>query len=234
MAESPDPRTAPKVGTEVGDAMLYALRQIPTALRSQDTQDSLMTDSAAAAAEMGLPKEGGPLLLNILNAARAADSAGSQSPAGSQSSDEAVSTKEGEVREMLLEPFGNISWSFRILTAMSIVMFVVGLAFLIVALVQAATGEEVTPSTFAIAGLGLADLVLLFYRRPWQDIARGLSNSQQARIVATSYLAGISMLRTEDPEVQEKLQEITRNSIELLEEFTEPDERRQRADRAPD
>jgi hypothetical protein len=80
---------------------------------------------------------------------------------------------------------------------------------------------DVSTSTLAIAGVGLADFVLIFYRRPWEDIGRGLSNSQQARIVATSYLSGISMLRATDSDVHATLHTLTREAVQLLEEFTE-------------
>jgi hypothetical protein len=43
-----------------------------------------------------------------------------------------------------------------------------------------------------VAGLGIADFVLVFYTRPWQDIAANVYVSEQVKIIATSYLSGLS------------------------------------------
>jgi hypothetical protein len=194
--------------------MLDALRVVPRLLRSAAEQQALREDPSTKAERLRLPSEAGPLLLNILNAA---ERAGTAAPV-----EDRRSAPSQEVRDMLMQPFGHITWSFRILTGMSVLMFLVGLAFLVVAVVQAVDEGEVSTSTLTIAGVGLADFFLLFYRRPWEDIARGLSNSQQARIVATSYLSAISMLRSDDPNAHAALQALTREAVHLLEEYTEP------------
>jgi hypothetical protein len=203
------PHDPAAVGTPTGDAMLQALRAVPRILRSPSAQQALLENPTTEAHRLGLPAEAGPLLLNIVNAG--------QRP---KTSDEKGGSTE-RTRDLLMEPFGHITWSFRILTAMSVLMFAVGLAFLVVALMRAINEGDVSTSTLAIAGVGLADFVLIFYRRPWEDIGRGLSNSQQARIVATSYLSGISMLRATDSDVHATLHTLTREAVQLLEEFTE-------------
>lgn len=195
--------------------MIRALRVVPSLLRSEPKTHSLMQDAEAEAVRLGLPREAGPLLLNIINAG--------ERPADSSERKKDRASSDDQVRTMLLQPFKQISWSFRILTTMSVLMFCVGLTFLVVALVKATTEQELSTSTLTIAGVGLADFVLLFYRRPWEDIARGLSNSQQARIIATSYLSGVSILdRSDEPGTLVKLDELTRQAVELLEEYTEP------------
>ena len=45
-----------------------------------------------------------------------------------------------------------------------------------------------------VGGIGVIQIVALFYRNPLADIARSVSNAQQAKIAITSYLIGITML----------------------------------------
>ena len=106
---------------------------------------------------------------------------------------------------------------------LSVVTFTIGVALLVTALVKAVNESELSAATLTIGGLGLADFTLLFLRRPWQDIARNLSNSQQARIIATSYLAAVSMIDKRDETRHDLLRRTTRDAVELLEEFTEGD-----------
>ena len=204
-----------------GDTVVAALRDVTKLLASAQAQEDLRTNPKAFVTGRGWPVSTAPLLLNILNLASVAGEprdggAGERPPGESQDRD------SSEVRDMLMEPFAHITWTFRILTAMSVTMFIVGLGFMLIALFNALKEQSVSQSTFLIAGLGLADLVVLFYRRPWEDISRGLSNSQQARMIATSYLSGVSMIRRDDPKAQATLMAITRESVELLEQFTEP------------
>jgi hypothetical protein len=55
--------------------------------------------------------------------------------------------------------------------------------------------------------------VLLFYSRPWKDVATNLANSQQVRMVATSYLAGYALIKSGTPEQREALRELTERSL---------------------
>jgi hypothetical protein len=172
--------------------------------------------------QLGLPKEAAPQLLNLLNVVeRSASLAASPDSAETRASEE--DPRGAEVRRILMEPFKHIRWTFMILTAMSILTFLLGSAFLLTALVRSVHEEQVSSATIVIGGLGLADFVLLFYRRPWEDIARGLANSQQARIIATSYLSGASLINPTDPKAQAALRELTQTSVEMLERFTEID-----------
>lgn len=204
--------------------MLRALRVVPRLLRVDAAQQALSRDPAAEAVRQGLPQEAGPLLLTIVNASER-----KRAPAA----EERQPDPGRDVRDVLMQPFKQITWSFRILTGMSVLMFLLGLGFLGVALVQTVQEDAVSTSTLTIAGVGLADFFLLFYRRPWEDIARGLSNSQQARIIATSYLSAVSMLRPDDPDVQEALRTLTREAVELLEEYTDPASRDKSGHLAP-
>jgi hypothetical protein len=213
--------SAPSVGTPRGDDMIAALRAATRVLGSSSMRQSLQDDPDGMAGRLGLPKEAAPQLLNLLNAVeRSASSPASPENAESRGSQE--DPHDPEVRRILMEPFRHIRWTFMILTAMSILTFLLGLAFLLTALVRSVHEHQVSSATITIGGLGLADFVLLFYRRPWEDIARGLSNSQQARIIATSYLSGASLINPTDPQAQAALRELTQSSVEMLERFTEP------------
>jgi hypothetical protein len=210
----------PQIGTPEGDAMLRALRIVPSLLRNTSQQNELQKDPEAQAKELGLPKQAGPVLLHILNTSGGSEKAEGHTERRLES--DFHSASDNDMRKTLMQPFGQITWSFRILVCMSVLMFLVGLVFLVFALVEMIGSRTLSASSLAIAGVGLADFLLLFYRRPWEDIARGVSNSQQARIIATSYLSGISMLDPRDPGAQAALQGLTRQAVELIEGFTEP------------
>jgi hypothetical protein len=204
------------LGSPEGDAIAYALRQVPRVLNNRQVAAALLEDHAAAAASLGLARDVGPLLLNILNTVEVQrESTEDGEPSSSQLS-------ERELRAILFEPFRHIRLTFFVLTAMSLLTFLVGMTLLAVAMVKAYGEQDFSAATLTIGGLGITDFVILFYGRPWDDIARGLSNSQQARMIAISYLSGLSMLQSEDATTQEQLLKQTRTAVELLEQFTEP------------
>ncbi len=160
----------------------------------------------------------GPLLdiCNKLNFQRGSASGGSE-PSKSQSPTSDGSDANAIPRTML-ESFVFIRWSFWVSILMSVLVFLVGLAFLGVALVQSMTGG-VSTTTLTIAGIGLADLVLLFYSRPWKDVAANLANSQQIRMVATSYLAGFALIRNGTTEQRDALRELTDRSLHSIQKM---------------
>ena len=68
-------------------------------------------------------------------------------------------------------------------------------AFLIFALARAILRPGDIASTSVIGGIGVAQIVALFYRNPLADIANAVSVAQQAKIAITSYLIGITLIR---------------------------------------
>lgn len=124
-----------------------------------------------------------------------------------------------QVEPILLESFSHIRWSFWISATMSVVLFVFGIVFLGIALVQSLGADDVSTSTLTIAGLGVSDLVLLFYSRPWKDVATNLANSQQIRMIAISYLAGFKLVGT--PETAKALADLTDHSVRLIQDLVE-------------
>ncbi len=207
------------LGSPHGDAIAYALRQVPRVLGSTAVAGQLREDPGEAARVLGLSPDLGPTLLNIANSAERRRVDARPSDTGEEEASELTGP---ELRAILFEPFRHIRWTFLILTSMSILTFAIGMSLLVAAMVKAISEQDLSGATLTLGGLGILDFVLLFYGRPWDDIARGLSNSQQARIIALSYLSGISMLRADAEGAPQLLAEHTRRSVELLEQFTEP------------
>ena len=179
----------------------------------QQLQDERQANSALQ--ELGLPPSARGALLDIVNKLSWQRSAQGETDAKPVSTGAAPT----EVKRLLLESFVQIRWSFWVSITMSVILFVVGLVFLATALVQSLTAGSVSTSTLTVAGLGLADFVLLFYTRPWKDIAANLANSQQIRMIATSYLAGFALIGK--PEQRKELAELTEQSVQLVQKFVE-------------
>ena len=168
-------------------------------------------DPAGAAADLGLPPQAASQLLAIVRIS----ANGHQPPAPP------VPAPPLAPSGLLLEPFRQIRLTFWLVTAMSVIAFLAGLGALYVGLRQALDEESISTSTLAIAGFGLAVLVLLFFRHPWQDMGDTLADAQQARIVSASYLAGLELLRNDPQTTAEDINALTRASVELLDSAPE-------------
>jgi hypothetical protein len=133
-------------------------------------------------------------------------------------------SKEGEdaaFDQLVWEPFRQIRWSFWISVTMSVAMFLIGTALMIIAVYEAMGSNAVSMSSLAIGGLGLADYVILFLRRPWEDVGKNLANSQQMRMIVTSYLSSLHLLAERRPADIESLEKITSRSVDLIQRYTE-------------
>ena len=132
------------------------------------------------------------------------------------------SEREDDAFDRLVwEPFRQIRWSFWISVTMSIAMFLIGTALMVVAVYEALGSSAVSMSSLAVGGLGLADFVILFLRRPWEDVGKNLANSQQMRMIVTSYLSSLHLLAEKRQADIESLDEITSRSVELIQRYTE-------------
>lgn len=200
------------------EAVQLALRAVFKIVGDRELQAKLRDDESAQTvlSDLGLSQTARPALLTIVGRIEQFTDQRplTQTYAGAR-------TSESNIEKMLLESFVHIRWSFWISLIMSVVLFVVGLIFLGIAVMRSLNEAAVSTATLTIAGLGLADFVLLFYTRPWQDISVNLSNSQQVKIIATSYLSGLSLLQQGKTEEFALLEQLTKNAISLLEEFTE-------------
>ena len=128
--------------------------------------------------------------------------------------------------DYLNRSFNQLRAGARILMAMSVTLFIIGVGFLVIAAIRAFTHPESAQVTGVIAGIGIVQIVALFYRNPLRDISRSISNAQQAKMIIMSYMLGVGLIgrslsgRNTESE-QESLRVLTRNALEQLESFTE-------------
>lgn len=97
-------------------------------------------------------------------------------------------------REFLFESFRQLRTAYRTSMIMSVIMFGLGVAFLVLAAIRSFTDPESVIMTSVIGGIGVVQIVALFYRNPLLHIARTVSNAQQAKMAVMSYLLGITLL----------------------------------------
>jgi hypothetical protein len=206
------PDTQPKEVDAALKAVFLLIGDEKLQRRLQDEQEF-----SDALDRLGLPHDARGGLLDIINKLASRRARQSDTHPASTPTPESPS----EVQRILLESFVHIRWSFWISIAMSVILFLLGLVFFGTALMQSLQTQEVTSSTLTIAGLGLADFVLLFYTRPWKDVATNLANSQQIRMIATSYLACFALIRNGTPEQRKALEELTERSVGLVQRYVE-------------
>lgn len=129
--------------------------------------------------------------------------------------------------EVFLErSFAQLRTGALVLMLMSITMFLIGVGFLVIAAIRSFTHPESAEVTGVIAGIGVVQIVFLFYRNPLRDIGRSISNSQQAKMVVMSYMLGVSLIAkslkgTATEKEQQALSALTQQALEQLERFTE-------------
>ena len=128
--------------------------------------------------------------------------------------------------EFLNRSFHQLHTGARVLMVMSIVLFAVGVGFLLLAAIRTFTHPNSIGVTAIVGGIGIVQIVGLFYRNPLRDIARSISNAQQAKMIVMSYMLGVHLIgksisgeTTEDQ--QKALSKLTEQAIEHLERFTE-------------
>jgi hypothetical protein len=206
------------------------LKQVDAALKAaflligdEKLQSELQDEgrSVGALARLGLPPASRGALLDIVNKLASQRSLSPGRDPDPHASPATVPQPPSDVRRILLESFVHIRWSFWMSMVMSVILFLVGLAFLGTALAHSLSAKDVSTSTLTVAGLGMADFVLLFYSRPWKDVAANLANSQQIRMIATSYLAGFALIRDSNAEQRKALEELTERSVRLVQKFVE-------------
>jgi hypothetical protein len=113
-----------------------------------------------------------------------ADSAGST----------AVRTEADAANKFLNASFAQLRHAYVTLLVMSIVTFVLGIAFLVLAAIQTFTGGRDPAEVAVVAGVGLVQLVILFLRNPLRDIERAAAKAQQARIAIMGYMLTVGLI----------------------------------------
>lgn len=119
------------------------------------------------------------------------------------------------IRAFFTSGFQQLQRAYRISIAMSVTMFLAGLVFLAIAAWKAVAHPDQVASTSVVGGIGIVQIVALFYRNPLADIARALAQTQQAKIALTSYLVGMTMLHD-----SQGAQGPTRRDVRVLVDLT--------------
>jgi hypothetical protein len=122
--------------------------------------------------------------------------------------------------------FRQLRTGAEVLMYMSVTMFLLGVGFLVIAAIRSFTNPESAEVTGVIAGVGVVQIVFLFYRNPLRDIGRTISNSQQSKMVVMSYMLGVSLIaKSLNGKATEKeqcaLSAFTQQALEQLDQLTE-------------
>ncbi|MEN8150808.1 MAG: hypothetical protein ABFS86_13375 [Planctomycetota bacterium] len=123
--------------------------------------------------------------------------------------------------------FRQLRTALRISHGMSILIFAMGFAFLGIAAWRAIAVPEGVGGTAVVAGIGVVQIVALFYRNPLRDVGRAVSNAQQSKMVLMTYMLGVSLIGedvyhgTPTADAGKRLREMTDDLVALLERYTE-------------
>ena len=210
--------------TESYEIFSQALRELLA--RPQYRQRFMeMETSEEVRSKLGITKEMSTELKNVLAKLPSVGDAEASRASTDELDDKAI--KSVTSAEVFLErSFAQLRMGARVLMLMSITVFLVGVGFLVIAAIRSFTHPESAQVTGVIAGIGVVQIVFLFYRNPLRDIARSISNSQQAKMVVMSYMLGVSLIAkslkgTATEKEQQALSALTQQALEQLERFTE-------------
>lgn len=212
-----------------------ALRQVLA--RPQLKMDLKSSESRSRAMEeLGIDKDMAREILNILM-----DLESRQSGAAPESGESPLE-KNQEIetdRDFLFESFRQLRTAYRTSMTMSVVMFAIGAAFLVIAAIRSFTDPQSVEMTTVIGGIGVVQIVALFYRNPLSHIARTVSNAQQAKMAVMSYLLGITLLNQQieaggpaDAHLK-NLIHLTERALRQLQTYAEGDEAKAQVIKAP-
>lgn len=157
--------------------------QLAEELKAMDT-------STAARAELGVSEPMAKSLRDILLLLPVGTAPGQSDQGPFQKTNESVDF----ALSMLKSSSGHVRRTVALTTAMSVVMFVIGSALLIVAVIRALGGSTGFGTTAAIAGVGVVQIVALFYRNPLRDIADASATAQRTNVAVMSYVLGIGLI----------------------------------------
>ncbi|HEV3052566.1 MAG TPA: hypothetical protein VGX50_19800 [Longimicrobium sp.] len=209
------------------DECIGTMQGVRRVVEEQGLRERLKSDDGpAVAAKLGFPPSAYAELLQLVSQLEASSGAGFNGRGGAAltsarraESAETAAASDSAVHDYLqtqLEVFGQIRQTYRVALWMSLVVFVVGVVLLGIAVARATTESQVSGGTLALAGMGLADFAILFFRQPWKDVAVNLMNAQRTRTIATTYLVGLSFLRDGDEERLKLLDGLTTSCVGAL------------------
>jgi hypothetical protein len=188
----------------------------------------------AARNELHVTQDMADELKNILLAieqVRAAQSV--SSPAASSTDDDASRMRSktldsiGKTQEFLDTSFGQLRTAYRVSLAMSVSLFVAGITFLAIAVIRSFTHPEGVTGTAVVAGIGIVQIVALFYRNPLRDVGRTVSDAQKSRMAIMSYMLGVSLVGEsvyhgkQTDEALRRLAELTHGALQRIGQFAE-------------
>jgi hypothetical protein len=209
---------------------------IQRVLASPDLQTKIKDTKTAEALlmEEGLPESARDHLLEIMNYLddkKDFDTAGEElSPTPLNQQDQSRGGYN-DLAKTVMASFDYVARSFWISLSMSVVIFLMGMGFLLAALLKAFGERDASTSTLTLAGVGLANFLLLFYKGPWKDIAANLVNTERVRTATMSYLSTMSyigQLRQGIAPLQaiNEIRDLTRETVRLLENVPKQETRR--------
>ena len=182
-------------------------RAFHTALRRLAAQPGLIeilesNDTAAEAAkQLRISEEVRLEILNQLNDFRVLFRQQSETTGGAErdavkgkSDDEGRRIEINSARTFFEEAFSQLRQAYATSRIMSVTMFIIGVVFLGIAAAGALLRPENVATNAVVGGIGIVQIVALFYRNPLADIAQAVSNAQQAKIVITSYVIGMTLI----------------------------------------
>jgi hypothetical protein len=190
---------------------------------------ALSESRAEVAADLDVSREMADELQNLLIALPSAGehAAMNHSELNGASAMEDKAKAAGQSAEAYLEQsLKQLRTGSRILMGMSLALFAIGLGFLLLAGIRSLTHPESVEITAVVGGLGIVQIVAVFYRNPVRDIGRVISNAQQAQMIVLTYMLGVGlvgqgMTGKATGEQQEALSKLTNEALERLERFTE-------------
>ena len=186
--------------------------------------------------ELGITGEMATELKIVL--ARLPDGGEAEAPAAAaaEPEDKAMKKTVTSAEDFLEHSFAQLRTGAMVLMVMSITMFLLGVGFLVIAAVRTFTHPESAGVTGVIAGIGVVQIAVLFYRNPLRDIGRSIANAQQSKIVVMSYMIGMGLIAkslqgtTTDKE-QQALSTFTQQALDQFKRFT--DGKLERTDQPP-
>ena len=188
---------------------------------------------AAVAKELGvsepMARELRAVLIDVEAQRRTTGDGGRAGNAGSVASDveNTVSSQLGQAQEFLDASFRQLKAAYFTSLGMSIFVFLAGMAFLAIAAWRAASGAASAETTAVVGGIGVVQIVALFYKDPVRAVGRAVSNAQQARMAIMSYMLGVALIGENvyrgaaTDAAQKQLADLTERTMFTLEEFTE-------------
>lgn len=132
-----------------------------------------------------------------------------------------------EAQVFLDNSFRQLRTTLWISHGMSILIFLMGVLFLGIAAYRAIAVPDGVGGTAVVAGIGVVQIVALFYRNPLRDVGRAVSNAQQSKMVLMTYMLGVSLIGEDvyhnkrTAEAGRRLREMTDEMVALLERYAE-------------